>query len=270
MNGQGNTDTGGIWQVPSEALLAAFIEASDDAVFSQDADGTITSWDRTAERFFAYHATEVVGRSALELFPEHWRDEIRVVFEQVAVGDHVHNFETEIVRKDGMPILISLSLSPVFDSRDTPVAAVAIARDITEQRLAQAALAEAEARVRQSEALAHVGSWLWDLRSGVVQWSDEFHRIHGVDPLDFAGTLESHLASVHADDRERVRLGLEESVATGRPFEDEYRVVRPDSQIRRVHARAQPTTGSAGEVLGLRGIGQDVTDRRQGDGVGPE
>ena len=75
-----------------------------------------------------------------------------------------------------------------------PVAAVLIGRDITEQRLAQASLAEVEARVRESEALANVGSWLWDLRTGTVQWSDEFHRIHGVDPLDFDGTLEAHLA----------------------------------------------------------------------------
>ena len=47
--------------------------------------------------------------------------------------------------------------------------------------------------MEEGEALAHIGSWLWDLRTGAVQWSAEFHRIHGVDPLDFDGTFESHL-----------------------------------------------------------------------------
>jgi PAS domain S-box-containing protein len=265
MSSRGDGYVGAASDVSSDALLAAIVEASDDAVFTHDAEGTMISWDRTAERFFGYCAAEVLGRPMLSLFAEHLREEVRRVLEQVASGDSVRNFETEIPRRDGMPILISLSLCPVFDGHDLPVASVAVARDITEQRLAQAALAEVEARVRESEALAHVGSWLWDLRTGAVQWSDEFHRIHGVDPLDFDGTFESHLTRIHPDDRERVRVALEDSVASGRPFEDKYRVVRPDNEVRRLHARAQPTTGSAGAVLGLRGIGQDVTDRHERD-----
>jgi PAS domain-containing protein len=82
---------------------------------------------------------------------------------------------------------------------------VIVARDIPEQRLAQASLAEIETRVRESEALASVGSWLWDRRTGAVQWSDEFHSIHGVEPLDFDGTIEAHLRTIHPDDRDRVR-----------------------------------------------------------------
>jgi PAS domain S-box-containing protein len=158
--------------------------------------------------------------------------------------------------------LISLSLSPVFDDHAEPVASILIARDITEQRLAQAALAEVETRVRESEALAHVGSWMWDVRSAAVQWSDEFHRIHGVDPLEFGGTLDAYVAAIHVDDRERTRRKLQESVAEGMPFEDEYRVLRAGDDVRHVHVRAQPTIGSAGTVLGLRGIGQDVTNLR--------
>ena len=85
------------------------------------------------------------------------------------------------------------------------VGAVSVAHDLTEQRLAQASLAEVEARRREGEAQAHVGRWLWDIGTGAVQWSDELHRIHGVDPLEFAGTLDAHLACVHDDDRARVR-----------------------------------------------------------------
>jgi PAS domain S-box-containing protein len=158
-----------------------------------------------------------------------------------------------------MPMPISLSLCPVFGTGLRPVGSIVIVRDITEQRLDQATLAEVEARLRESEALAHVGSWLWDLRTGAVQWSDEFHRIHGVDPLDFDGTFESHIATVHPEDRQRVRAGLEQSSASGTVFEGEYRVVRPDREVRVVHARARPAIGSAGTVLGLRGIVQDVT-----------
>jgi PAS domain S-box-containing protein len=176
-------------------------------------------------------------------------------------GERIHHFESEIVRDDGMPVPVWLSLCPIFDASDTAVAAAVIARDVTEQRLAQASLAEVESRLEEGEAMAHVGSWLWDLRTGAVQWSGEFHRIHGVDPLEFDGTFEFHLGRIHPADRDDVRAAMERSVESGTPFEGEYRVIRPDEEIRQLRVRAQPTIGSAGKSVGLRGIGQDVTER---------
>jgi PAS domain S-box-containing protein len=73
--------------------------------------------------------------------------------------------------------------------------------------------------------------------------------------------LEAHLALVHGDDRHAVRAAMLDSVESGRRFEQEYRVLRPDGEVRWLYASATPTVGSAGTVVGLRGIGQDVTDR---------
>src|SRR5687768_18022780 len=114
-----------------------------------------------------------------------------------AAGGRVHHHETEVVRRDGVPVPLSVTVCPVFDiGRDTPVASVVVARDLTEQRVSQARLAEVEEQIEQSEALAHVGSWLWDVRTGSVQWSAEMHRIHGLEPIDFGGTLDAHLRLV--------------------------------------------------------------------------
>lgn len=241
--------------------MRALVDTTDDAVVGTDQHGLITTWNRSAERVSGYRAREVVGRRAIELFPSHLQDELTMLIAGVAEGERISRFETEIQRKDGLQVPISMSLCPVFDESRQLIAMVAVARDITEQRLAQARLAEIEERIRESEALAHVGSWLWDVRTDTMQWSDEFHRIHGVDPLDFGGTLEAHLCLVHPGDRARVHLAMQEAVVTNRPFEDEYRVVRPDRGERRLQARAQPMLDSAGAVVGLRGIGQDVTDR---------
>jgi PAS domain S-box-containing protein len=245
------------------AILEAFVETSEDAVFSQDLECRITSWNRSSERIFGYPKDEIIGRCSIVLFPEHLQNEAQLVFDTVIAGDRVDHYETEIKRKDGMPIPISLSLCPLFHGNGRLTASVMIARDVTEQRLAQATLAEIETRIREGEALAHVGSWLWDVRTGTVQWTDELHRIHGVDPLDFDGTLDAHVDRVHPEDQARVWRGLAAAVASGRPFEDEYRIIRPTGEHRWVYARAEPTVGSAGDVVGLRGIGQDVTDRRR-------
>ena len=175
---------------------------SDDAIVTCDAKGDVTSWSATAERLFGCLADDVLDGPFELLFPEHLADEVRGVIATVLAGDRVRNFETEILRPDGMPLPVSLSLCPVFDAEKVPVGAVVIARDVTEQHLAQATLAEIDARMEEGEALAHIGSWLWDLRTGAVQWSAEFHRIHGVDPLDFDGTFESHLGLIHPEDRD--------------------------------------------------------------------
>jgi PAS domain S-box-containing protein len=242
-----------------EAVLGAIIEMSDDAIFTCDVKGKVTSWSPTAQRLFGVRAGDVLDAPLTVLFPAHLADQVQGVVAMVLAGDRTRNFETEALRPDGMPIPVSLSLGPVLDSEKVTIGAVVIARDVTEQHLAQGTLAEIDARMGEGEALAHIGSWLWDLRTGVVQWSAEFHRLHGVDPLDFDGTFESHLAVIHSEDRDAVRALMVQSVESGRPFTREYRVVRPDHEVRVIQVRAQPTFGSTGKALGLRGIGQDVS-----------
>jgi HTH-type transcriptional regulator, bacterioopsin transcriptional activator and related proteins len=245
------------------ALVQALMDTVEDAVLGLDAAGRVTIWNAAATRIFGFRDQEVVGGSVTELFAPHVRRELAALFAGAAHGEGVSRFETEIRRRDGLPIPITLSMRPVFDAERRFVATVVVVRDITEQRLAQARLAEMEERIAESEALAHVGSWLWDVRTGVVQWSDEFHRIHGIDPLEFDGTLRAHLAVIHPEDRGRIHKAMHQAVVGSRPFEDTYRVVRADGEVRRVHARAEPAVGSADSAdaaLGLRGIGQDVTE----------
>jgi PAS domain S-box-containing protein len=242
----------------SDALLRAVLETSDDAIVACDAAGRVVMWGPTAERLFGRGAAEMVTQPFEVLFPEHLRSDVRMVVARVLAGERIRHFETEVHRPDGMPLPFSLSLCPLREAGQQ-AAALVVARDVTEQRLAQAALAEVEARLEEGEAMAHVGSWLWDVRTGAVQWSTEFHRIHGIDPRDFDGTLESHLAFVHHEDRPRVKAALEASVRTGRLFAEEYRIVRGDGGVGVVNVRAQPAIGSSGAAVGLRGIGQEVT-----------
>jgi PAS domain S-box-containing protein len=248
----------------AKVVLGAVVDMSDDAIFTCDERGSITSWSATAERVFGRAADDVLLGPLDVLFAEHLCEEVQAVIATVLAGDRIRHFETEMLRPDGMPLPVSLSLCPVLGEDGSPIGSVVIARDVTEQRLAQATLAEVDARLEDGEALAHVGSWLWDLRTGTVQWSTEFHRIHGIDPLDFDGTFESYLELIHPADRADVRAGMLKSVETGRPFESEYRVEHPGHPDRTVQVRAQPTFGSAGTAVGLRGIGQDVASRVSG------
>ncbi|HET9602069.1 MAG TPA: PAS domain S-box protein [Acidimicrobiales bacterium] len=244
------------------AILEAFAAASGDALLSQNADGRITFWNRSAERILGYREGEILGRNTTTLFPGRLQAELGRIYDTVSAGGQVDHLATEVERKDGMPIPVSLCIRPVRDDSGRVVGAVSIVQDVTEMRLAQAALAEVEARLSGGEAQAHVGRWLWDIGTGAVQWSDELHRIHGVDPLDFAGTLDAHLSYAHPDDRSHVADALAAAVRTGQPVEEEYRIIRPEGDQRWIYLRAEASVSSAGTVVALRGIGQDVTDRR--------
>jgi len=247
----------------AEALLEAVVDTSDDAIFTCDGSGRITSWSSTAVRLFGRDSVDVHLQPFDLLFAEHLRPAIRSVTQRVAAGDRIRHFQSEAMRADGLPVPVSLSICPVLTGSDVVDVWIVVVRDVTEQRLAQATLAEMEGRLQEGEAIAHVGSWLWDVRTGAVQWSAEFYRIHGVDPLDFDGTIASHLAAIHPADRNRIGAEMETSVRTGRPFEDEYHVLIDDDDTRLVRVRAQPAFGSDGSAIGLRGLGQDVTEQHQ-------
>src|SRR5262245_26053955 len=126
--------------------LAAIVESSDDAIIGKDVNGIITSWNRGAERIFGYSADEVIGKSITIIIPVDRLNEETYVLSRIRAGQKVDHFETLRQRKDGSLIPISLTTSPILDATGRVIGASKIARDISERRRAEAALAEAEAR----------------------------------------------------------------------------------------------------------------------------
>lgn len=252
----------------AQGRLAALIEAIHDAVYTLDERSVIRSWSPGAERLYGYDAFEAVGLPALSLVPDADYADAQLGIECVLAGEPVQLFDARARRKDAVVVPVNLNLWPVRDRRGRVTGVSVIARDLTEERLAEAALAEREVRLRESESLAQVGGWVWDVATGAVQWSEELHRIYGLDPASFAGTLEAHLEPVHPDEREKVRAAMYAALTTPEPFELEFRIVRPDGRVRHLYSRAEVALASADAVAvaGLRGICQDVTARAQAAG----
>ncbi len=116
----------------------AIIESSDDAILSKDLDGVILSWNDGAERLFGFSAEEAVGRPVTIIIPRDRLDEEPAILEKIHRGERIHHFETVRQRKDGSLIDISLTISPIRNSRGTIVGASKIARDISELKKARA------------------------------------------------------------------------------------------------------------------------------------
>ena len=138
--------------------LASIVESSDDAIMSKNLDGLITSWNKGAERLFGYLAEEVIGKSAIILFPSERHHEESVIIERIKRGDRVDHYETIRQRKDGKLIDISLTVSPMRGVDGKVVGASVIARDITERKRSEAQISVLahEAEHRAKNLLANV------------------------------------------------------------------------------------------------------------------
>jgi PAS domain S-box-containing protein len=122
-------------------LLASIVDSSDDAIVSKDLNGVIASWNRGAERLFGYAADEAVGRPITMLIPEALQDEEPRFLERIRRGECVEHYETVRRRKDGGMIHVSLTVSPVRNEEGKIIGASKIARNITDRRRAETALA---------------------------------------------------------------------------------------------------------------------------------
>ena len=127
--------------------LAAIVESSHDAILSLDLDGTITSWNRGAEKLYGYLAEEVVGKPISVLIPSDHTDDFPAIIERLRKGTPIEHFETVRVAKKGRRIDVSLSVSPILNADRRLIGASKIARDITERKQAENAVRESEERL---------------------------------------------------------------------------------------------------------------------------
>lgn len=114
--------------------LAAIVESSEDAIISKSLDGTITSWNASAQKLYGYTPGEAIGRSISLLLPADKLDEEAQFLERLQQGEHIQHYETVRKRKDGTVVDISLTVSPIKDATGKIIGASKIARDITQQR----------------------------------------------------------------------------------------------------------------------------------------
>ena len=119
------------------AHLAAVVASSDDAIISKTLDSIVRTWNAGAERIFGYTAEEMIGQPIQRMFPPDRVDEEIQIVARLRAGERVDHFETVRVRKDGTPIDVSVTISPIRDENGKIIGASKIARDITQQKQIQ-------------------------------------------------------------------------------------------------------------------------------------
>jgi PAS domain S-box-containing protein len=236
------------------ALLAAIVDSSDDAIVSKDLNGIVRSWNRSAERIFGYAAQEIVGKPIAALFPPDRREEEAELLERTRRGESIEHFETIRLRKDGIPVAVSVSASPIRDGDGQVVGASEVARDITEN-------AELEGRFKAIIASSDDAIVSKDLNGVVQSWNQAAERIFGYTAAEMIG---QPITKLFPPDRLNEEPKILEQLRRGQRV-DHFETVRrrKDGQLLDVSVTISPIKDPTGRVIGVSKVARDITATRR-------
>lgn len=234
--------------------LAAIVQHSDDAIFSTDLDGIVTSWNRGAQKLYGYTADEAIGHAVGMLVPEERDDEEPGILEHVRRGEPVENYETVRRRKDGTLLDVSLTVSPLKDGAGNIIGASKIARDITDRKRAMRANHLLSLIVESSDdAIASK-----DLDGIITSWNKGAERMFGYAAEEVIGKSVTILMPPERVSEEPVIL---ERIRRGERI-DHYETVRrrKDGTLFEVSLTVSPIKDVDGRVIGASKVARDITD----------
>src|SRR3954471_20346267 len=139
--------------------------------------------------------------------------------------------------------------------------------DVTAHRLAKAAVRESEERLAFALEAGQMGTFDWHISSGRIRWSATVERLHGYDPGALPAIAQSYWSQLHLEDRDRVQAQLHEILAGTDGHRIEYRIVRPDGEIRWLECFAKVFPNASGHVVRVVGVCADVTERKEAEGA---
>ena len=246
--------------------LADMVESSGDAIIGADLNGRITSWNAGAARMFGWSSAEAVGKAHELISTRNAADFVDQVTVRTGNGAFVTGVEARWRCKDGSPIDVELTVSPVYGQDGARLGASAIARDVTEIKRLKAEAETERSRLLAAQEMAHVGSVEHTVPTGETWHSEEFARILGMRPGD-SSTRDYMLERTHPEDRDIVR-GVWKDLDGGTEFADfEYRIIRPDSESRWLHSRIRSVSGADGKPLRFLDTVLDITERKKAEQI---
>ena len=235
--------------------LAKIVDSSDDAIISKDLNGTILSWNAAAERMFGYTAAEAIGRSIRMIIPSDRQSEEDFVIGQIRQGEAVRHYETIRQRKNGSPIPISLTVSPIYDDDGHVIGASKIARDVSDRVHADRVMQRLAAVVESSDD-AIVAK---DLNSTIVSWNRAAERMFGYTAEEAIGRSVRMIIPDELQPEEDMVLARIRSGGLVDHFETRRR--RKDGSEVLVSLTVSPIVDEAGRVIGASKIARDITEQ---------
>jgi PAS domain S-box-containing protein len=228
-------------------------------------------WDSNLRNRMASKAyVDFFGKSVQEARGIHIREmlgsalyEEDLAFIEGALRGERQVFAREIAAPPGEIRWIQASYIPDIADDGKVRGFFALITDITRQRQIEGEIEQNRTRLAEAERLARLGSWDWDIPNRKMTCSGGLFEIYGIKPEEFDETFDVGTSQyVHPGDRALVEAEMRQALERGTPVDFEFRIIRPDGRVRRLHSRAELIADADGNPLRLTGTAQDVTEVR--------
>jgi PAS domain S-box-containing protein len=238
-------------------LMSAVFEYSGEAIITSTLEGIITSWNPAAERLYGYSSEEIIGRSIQPVAPKDRPEEITHILAKIKAGEQIDHLETLRIRKDGTPVPVALTVSPLRDKDGMVVGVCVISRDVTRQRQAWESAQRLAAIVEQSDD-AIISRTLDDI---ITTWNPGAERLFGYSPEEVIGRSTSIFTP---EGHEHEIPEILASIKAGEPVvRIETERVRKDGTVIPISATISPIHDADGRVVGASTIARDMTRQKE-------
>jgi len=252
-------------QQRSENKYESLLRLAPDAVFLADADTTrITEVNEQAVELTGYAESDLQGMSVVNLHPSEERDRYAELFDSDLGESPRDRFDDGtplfLRHADGADIPIELSVRRVDIGDQTLVQG--IVRDVSARREREEELKRKREFLQQTQEAADLGGWEVDLATDTLRWTDEVYRIHDL-PLEYDPTMSEAIGFFHPEDQATISDAFDRLVTDGEPYDLEVRIVTADNAVRWVRAIGRPQYDDSEEIVAVRGVFQDITERKE-------
>lgn len=242
----------------AQLYLAAIVASSDDAIVSKNLNGIVTSWNKGAERVFGYSAEDAIGKEIKTLIipKDRWQEE-DAILRQLKQGIRIDHFETLRVRKDGVPIMASVTISPIKDAGGNIIGASKVARDITEKKRMEYEIAYLATLVEASADAI----WGTTLDGTVVSWNKGAENLYGYTAQEMIG---KSLTSLVPSEKAQEATALSQKIAQGLQVANhETQRITKDGRRIDVSISMAPVKATNGTVTSISLAARDITMLKQ-------
>jgi len=248
-------------------LFCTLMDNLPDSIYFKDREGRFTQINLAVSKYLGLdHPALAAGKTDFDFFSAELAREFRKDEERIiGTGQPMVGKEEKVTWPGGKVAWASTTKMPLRDAQGNIVGTFGVSRDITERKQAEEALRESEARLKEAEHVAHVGSSSWDVATDTTTWSDELYRITGRDPRQPPPSHKERAALYAPESWPRLENAVQRALATGEPYDLDLEVVRSDGTHFPAHARGAAVRGGDGRIVRLYGTLQDITERKQAE-----
>ncbi|MDE3151791.1 MAG: PAS domain-containing protein [Gemmatimonadota bacterium] len=250
-------------------LQSALLAAMGEGLQGLALDGTITFENDAAVRMLGWERGELIGKQKHALIHHHHPDGSPYAIDDCPIWKTMRDGKVRRVaddvffRRDGSSFPVEYTCAPMRDA-DGQIAGVVLSfRDVSETRQAQSTVREQATLIENAQRIARMGSWHMDCVTGTLTWSDATCELFGISPNEFRGTFE-HFRSFILPEDQSAEDATQARVSPEQPLlESEYRIRRPDGEIRWMYERGEVEFDASGKQIRRIGMVMDVTDQHE-------